>query len=136
MDYFDFIKTSGAGTWSDNETESKGNSWDNIPAAEGYQPDAALFKEEPNHDEITETQPSPTDCTLQQRFQCLMDAFKLFRNKCNIDDSGNGDRDFLIWMARYFLRLKYMEMDDIFKPHISNLCRIAKKVDQAIQKKK
>jgi hypothetical protein len=135
MDYFDFIKTSGVGTWSDNETESKGNPWDNIPAGEEYQPDATLFKEEPNHDEITETQPSPTDCTLQQRFQCLLDAFKLFRNKCSIDNSNNTDRDFLIWMARYFLRLKSTEMDEIFTLHISNLYRISNKVNRVIFKK-
>jgi hypothetical protein len=117
-------------------TDNQVNAWDNIPAGEEYQPDADLLKaEEPYHDEIIENQPSPTDCTLQQRFQCLMDAFKLFRNKCNIDDSGNGDRDFLIWMARYFLHLKHREMDEIFTLHISNLNRISNKVNRVIFKK-
>lgn len=128
MDYFDFIKTSSAGTWSDNETDSKGTPWDHIPAGEEYQPDADLLKaEEPYHDESIENQPFPTDCTIEQRFACLIDALKLFRNKFT------NDRAFLIWIGRYFLKLKLNTMEDIFRLDLTNISRVARKADKKIK---
>lgn len=70
------------------------------------------------------------ECPDTDRFQCLADALKLFRNKFN------DDKSFLIWIARYYLRLKLLPMQSIFRLHSSNLCRISKKADRKLRAKK
>lgn len=105
----------------------KGDNYiDRVPAPEQYSPDYNLL--EPDAGEIREDE-SPTDCTLLQRIECGKDALKLLRNRFK------SDREYLIWLARYLLQLKLEEMEEIFRLHTSNLCRISKRAESSLQKR-
>lgn len=130
MDSFDYMRKSRAISRGDNETDRKGNAWDQVPAESNFfRADKFLLKgETAKSDQITEEVESPTDCTIRQRIECASDALKLLRNRFK------SDREYLIWVARFFLQLKFEKMDKIFRLHSSNLCRISKKADSRLYK--
>ena len=94
-----------------------------------YRPDRFLIDSEDEGVTEIERKDSP-DCPIEQRFECLKDALKLFRNKFD------SDRNFLIWIARFLLQLKLEEMEKIFRLHTSNLCRVSNQADRELSKRK
>lgn len=91
-----------------------------------YRPDRFLIDSEDEGVTEIERKDSP-DCPIEQRFECLKDALKLFRNKFD------SDKTFLIWIARYFLQLKFNAMEEIFRLDSSNICRISKKAERKLK---
>jgi hypothetical protein len=107
--------------WSDDIGEDS-RLRDEIPD-ERYRPD--IDSEDEGVTEI-ERKDSP-DCPIAQRFECLKDALKLFRNKFD------SDRSYLIWIARYFLQLKFNAMEEIFRLDSSNLCRVSRRAERNLR---
>ena len=112
-------------------TGNQGNACERIPAGKEYSPDYQINKDEhADEDIIDEATDFIPGCTLQQRMACQKDSLRFVRDKCE------NPRAYLVWIGRSVLRLKHREMAEIFRLDSSGLCRIAKKADQAIQKKK
>lgn len=129
VDSFDYMRKSRAIFRGDNEIAERGNLWEQIPAGEQYRPDRILeAKEELCTDQSDDNQPYSTECTIHQRIECGKDALKLLRNRFK------SDREFLIWVARFLLQLKLEEMEEIFRLHSSNLCRVSNKADRRLYK--
>ena len=114
--------------WSDKEPEDKTHPWEKIPAPDQARPDykALLEPKETNADEITEDRTSQTDCTIRQRYSCLSDALKLLRNQMS-------PRDALIFIGRFYYRLKLKDMKKIFHLDHSNILRVAQKAERKLK---
>ena len=108
--------------WSDDIQDSPSHEMPD----ERYRPDRFLFLED-DSGESQDKKPDVSQCP--NKITCLSDATKLFRNKFD------SDRSFLIWIARYYLRIKLTAMEDIFRLDCSNLCRVSNKANKNIQKK-
>jgi DNA-directed RNA polymerase specialized sigma24 family protein len=63
------------------------------------------------------------DCP--DRYACLSDALKLLRNQLS-------PREALIFIARYYLQLKLVEMEEIFRWDFSHLSRLAHKAERKL----
>jgi len=116
--------------WNDKEPEDKTHPWEKVPAPEQDSPDYKLLLEpkETNADEITEDRTSQTDCTIRQRYSCLADALKLLSNQMS-------PRDALIFIGRFYYRLKLKDMEDIFRLDSSNIWRVVKRTERSLQKR-
>ena len=110
--------------WSDNAPYSQGDPSERISAGPEWMPDRNLLKaEEPDApDENTECQPVHAGCSPKQRLQCFKDTLLTFRDQCS------DDREFLAWIARYFLRLKYKKLECIIRLDKSGINRSVKAV--------
>ncbi len=106
------------------DNNNKGNPQDRVPAPEQDSPDHNLLLE-PDADEIREDE-SPTKCTLRQRYICLSDALKLLRNQMS-------ERDALIFIARFYYKLKLKDLESIFRLDHSNISRVAQKAERKLK---
>ncbi len=128
VDSFDYMRKSRAISRGDNEAHHKGNAYDQIPAESNFfRADKFLLKgETAKSDQITEEVESPTDCTIRQRYICLSDALKLLRNQMS-------ERDALIFIARFYYKLKLKDLESIFRLDLSNISRVAQKAERKLK---
>ncbi len=113
--------------WSDKEPENKTHPWEKVPAPEQDSPDHNLLleSEEVDADEIREDE-SPTKCTIRQRYICLSDALKLLHHQMS-------PRDALIFIARFYYKLKLKDLESIFRLDHSNISRVAQKAERKLK---
>lgn len=64
------------------------------------------------------------DCSM--RIDCLADTLRFFRDQ-------KGARDALIEIARKIFRLRYREMEEIFRLDKAGLCRTVKKAERGVR---
>ena len=127
MDCFEHIKK-GTYPFNDNEAHRKDNAWDQVPAESNFfRADKFLLKgETAKSDQITEEVESPTDCSIRQRYICLSDALKLLRNQMS-------ERDALIFIARFYYKLKLKDLESIFRLDLTNISRVAQKAERKLK---
>jgi len=99
-----------------------------LPAESSYfRPDRSFIEsKESCNDEITEDTSSPTDCNIRQRYICLSDALKLLRNQMS-------PRDALIFIARFYYRLKLKDLESIFRLDLTNISRVVQKAERKLK---